>query len=43
MLKSPDIEYDESCEIIIVGAGVFGMILAKLLNDSGLNSGAGNF
>ena len=36
MLKSHNIEYDESCEIIIVGAGVSGMMLAKLLNDAGL-------
>ncbi len=35
MTKSHNIEYDENCEIIVVGAGVSGMMLAKLLNDSG--------
>lgn len=31
-------EYDESHEIIIVGAGVSGLMLAKLLNDSGIKA-----
>jgi flavin-dependent dehydrogenase len=38
MKKKDNIEYDERHKIIIVGAGVSGLMLAKLLNDSGIKA-----